>query len=356
MQAMANAGCVRQLVRYARDNGILLEKAFDPELNTWLTASDTVDQVPADVIVDMLQLGASFTKRSDFAISATAASVINGGFGPLSLVWEYSPSLSEAIRVNRHYIGVENGAVTFDLVDEGDELALQHIVMASGRYGSSQFVEASMMLDVRVVRMVFGDETWAPVQVEFTHPAPETTRRHHALFRCPVRFDAQRNAIVFRRDDLARPGRNANAKMFAYLEQRILATTDHASDDLARRVEEFIAVNLVRGTTTLEHAAKVLGISPRALQRHLAARGIAFSDVLAKVRERMTKNYFQSVKQPNLAELAYQLGYSDSSAVSRYLRKYLGTGAKALKVGADRDALRIRAANGSSETVASAVR
>jgi AraC-like DNA-binding protein len=354
MEAMTNAGCVQQLRRFAQENGIVLERAFDAELKEWLIASDKVDQIPAHVIVDMLQLGAAFTKRSDFGVAAAAASVINGGFGPLSLVWEYSPSLSEAIRINRRYIGIEDGAVTFDLVDEGGEVALRHIVMAPGRCGSSQYIEAQIMLHVRVVRMVFGDEAWSPVRVEFAHPAPDSARQQHLLFRCPLHYDAQRNAIVFSRSDLARPGRNANARMFTYLEQRILGTPNVACDDLARKVETFIAANLVHGTTTLEHAAKELGISQRALQRHLADRNLAFSDVLAKVRERMTKDYFHSVQRPNLAELAYRLGYSDSSAASRYLRKYLGTGAKALTVRAGQDAIRILTASESSERTVSA--
>ncbi|AOH87224.1 hypothetical protein AWL63_23990 (plasmid) [Sphingomonas panacis] len=203
--------------------------------------------------------------------------------------------------------------------------------MVPARFGASQFVEASLTLEVRIIRMILGSENWSPVRVELAHHAPPTIRIQQNIFRCPMDFNSDRNAVVLKRRDLKQPSRNGNAQMFAFLERQIRTEDSAAPVELPRRVEQIIAAKLVRGEATLEHVAHGLGMSPRALQRHLAGHNLAFADLLIEVRTRITDEYFGGERRPNLTALAHRLGYSDNSAVSRFLRKHLNTGARALR-------------------------
>jgi AraC-like DNA-binding protein len=331
MKAFGNAGCIRQFARFTREQGIPFDSMLDDELRAVLVASETTDHVPAHAIVDMLQICSIYTNRSDLGASVAAWANVSGGFGPLSLVWEYSPNLAEAIRVNRRYIHLENAAVSFEVSEERDGLALQHLLMVPARFGGSQFIEASLTLDLRIIRMILGDSNWSPVRLELAHPAPSSARTQHALFRCPIEFGADRNAILVRRSDLERPAQNGNAQMFTYLEDHIWRTNAAIPDDLPRQVYGLITAKLVSGQATLEHIAHDLAMSPRALQRHLALHNLAFTTILMEVRKRVAEEYFRCEKRPNLTQLAHRLGFSDDSSTSRYLRKYLGTGARSLQ-------------------------
>lgn len=331
METLGNAGCVRQFARFAREHGIPLGALLDDELRAIVASSEVADRVPAHAIIDLLQICSIGMNRAALGASSVAWAKINGGFGPLSLMWDHAPTLAEATRVNRQYAHLENGAVAFHCLEEGDEIVFQHILMVPARYGGSQFVEASLALDLRIFRKILDDENWSPLRLELTHSSPPNVRVQHGLFRCSMDFGADRNAIVVRRSDLKRPAPNGNVQMFAFLERQIQSAGHDIPDDLPRRVDKIIAARLAEGRATLDHVAREVAMSPRALQRQLADHELAFADLLTDVRKRITHEYFRSEKRPNLTELAHRLGYSDNSAVSRFLRKHLDTGAKALR-------------------------
>jgi hypothetical protein len=60
------------------------------------------------------------------------------------------------------------------------------------------------------------------------------------------------------------------------------------------------------------------------------AHEITFGDVLTNVRLRVAREYFALEAKPNLSELAHRLGYGEASAASRFLRRHMDSGARAL--------------------------
>lgn len=334
MEALTYAGATRQFACFARESGISVESMLDAELKTVLAASAVADRLPAHAIVDMLDLCSIATGRADLGAAVAAWARISGGFGPLSLAWQYSPTFGETVRINERFIHIENRAVAIHVVEEHDQCALQHTLRVPTRFGGSQFIEASLALDLRMARMVLGDEHWSPVRLELSHPAPSDTRTQRALFRCPIEFGADRNALVFRRGDLVRPAPQANAQMFAFFERHFEQSSASQAESaaLTRRVSDLIAAKLSSGMASLEHIASAMAMSPRTLQRKLADQEASFAGLLADVRKSTTEEYFRARPTANLTELAYKLGYSDNSAASRYLRTYLHTGARAIRM------------------------
>ncbi|HEX7855107.1 MAG TPA: AraC family transcriptional regulator ligand-binding domain-containing protein [Sphingobium sp.] len=330
MEAMANAGALRQFERYARENGLALETLLDDELKAILAASATADRVPAHALIDMMQICSVISGRADLGAAAATWANFRGAYGPLSLLWDHAPSFKEATRVNERFVHTSNAAVALHIEDEGEELALQHILMIPLRYGGSQFIEASLALELRVARMVLG-EAWSPVRIEFDHPAPSNTRYHRTIFRCPLEFGADRNAMIILRCDFTRQAVGGNPHMFAYLEKHLESLDRDLPEDLQYEVEQVVAANIADGQATLEHVAQALALSERTLQRHLAAYDTNFANILDKVRQRIVVEYFRVERRPNIIQLAHRLGYSDATSVSRYLRKHFNAGARALR-------------------------
>jgi AraC-like DNA-binding protein len=64
-------------------------------------------------------------------------------------------------------------------------------------------------------------------------------------------------------------------------------------------------------------------MSPRTLQRRLRERGIIYAALIDQVRRRLSSRYLADAKL-SLGEIAYLLGYSESSAFNRAYRRWTG--------------------------------
>ncbi len=100
-----------------------------------------------------------------------------------------------------------------------------------------------------------------------------------------------------------------------------LATTPR-SGALAAAVAAKIEAALP-GEVTAESVAGALKMSGRTLQRRLEDEGVRFSVVLDEVRERAAKKRLENPTLP-LAEIAYQVGFSDLATFSRAFKRWTG--------------------------------
>jgi AraC-like DNA-binding protein len=64
-------------------------------------------------------------------------------------------------------------------------------------------------------------------------------------------------------------------------------------------------------------------MSTRTLQRRLHARGIVYAGLIDEVRRRLSGRYLAD-GDLSLGEIAYLLGYSESSAFNRAYRRWTG--------------------------------
>ena len=117
-----------------------------------------------------------------------------------------------------------------------------------------------------------------------TGPRRSTWPAYRKFFACPLRCDAQRHAVVFRRADFERPLAQGNPDMVAYLKKQLAVRDRSLSIALEDQVAQLVASNLAGRAPTLAGIAALLAMSPRTLQRQLAARGTDYRAVLQAVR------------------------------------------------------------------------
>ena len=330
MLAWSNPATLRQFGRYLDTLGYTPARILTPELQELLNASDKCETVPADAIINVLEWCANVTGERHLGVAAANWIDVRGGYGPLSALWEYGPNLAAIARVNMNNIHLENGAIGFDIRESEGLTTIQHCVLISTRYGSRQFVEGSLMLSIRIARLVLGED-WSPEWVELAHPDTDRSNKLSLMMHSPVRYGADQNALVLRHADFVRRSRTANDRMFAFLEKSLFPHGGAADRDFVRSVEHVIATNLTYGRTSIDTVAGRLGMSTRTLQRRLAESGTVFATLLREVRSRMADEYFRFSATPDLTQLAFRLGYSDASAASRFLRQKVGTSAKELR-------------------------
>jgi AraC-like DNA-binding protein len=93
--------------------------------------------------------------------------------------------------------------------------------------------------------------------------------------------------------------------------------------DLYSLVQLQIENLLSSRTFAIEAVAETLAMSPRSLQRSLAQQGLTYSLVLAETRARRAADWLQNTDKP-VAEIAFDLGYTDASNFTRAFRRRSG--------------------------------
>lgn len=327
-KATADPSTLRQFREFARQTGIPVAHFLDPTHAEIMAQLDQITEIPAAATANILQSCAYGSQRPNLGV-AFSEWINLRKLGPLSLLWDHCATVGEAMSVTQRYLHLESAAVGLDTVEESDdEVAIVHTLLVTTKTGGSQFLEATLASSVRIIRLILG-ESWAPQAIEVGHSAIEDDRHHRRFFRAPLRYGAERYAIICKKEDLRRNNGTGNPQMLRFVEAHLNEFARQWPQDLSGQVEQVILSRLAGGHATLSAVAGMLAMSTRTLQRRLATESTDFGTLLDRVRVRRVEEYYRDEKDPSLTQLAYLLGLSDGSAASRFLReKLFSTGRK----------------------------
>lgn len=163
-----------------------------------------------------------------------------------------------------------------------------------------------------------------------------------AYFRCPVRFDAERDAIHFDAALLDQPVERTDPAYHAIIERYLATTRQEVAGRLGDAARREIARQMEFGKCTLESVAQRLRLEPRSLQRRLKQEGIAFRDLMDDWRRQRALSLVVQTRLP-LSEVTLALGYSDQSIFSRAFQRWYGTSPLAYRLGDIAPAMAARA-------------
>jgi AraC-like DNA-binding protein len=164
-----------------------------------------------------------------------------------------------------------------------------------------------------------------PLAFELRFPPPADLQSYQDAFKCPLRFNAPVNALLFAPTDVTLSLPTANAQLVG-VHERIasehLQRLDHAQT--CHRTRAVIIRHLQDGEPRRPKIAAVLGMSERTLQRRLTAEGTSFQLLLDDTRRELARHYLGQ-KTVSLADIAYLLGFSDQSSFFRASRRWFGS-------------------------------
>lgn len=329
-QILTHSNNLRNLLRFAQVNQLQLSTFLGEDLMEIVRLCETVDHIPAQAVVDIVELASIVCRRPALAVEIANWADIHP-MSQVSVLLEACPTIAESLRVRSKYVHLETSALDMAFEESGGEVKVRHLINLPGQFGHSQYVEGSMMVAVRMTRMAAG-QSWSPLRIEFEHPAPSDTRIHRAQFRCPIEFGAEQNAFYLSSEDMHRTLPAGNPRVLAYMEAQLQALGTSPSETLEAEVSSLIAQNLAAGEAKLTTIAKLMNMQPRSLQRRLSDEGLEFSELLNRVRRQVVESYVRAEWKPELMRLAYRLGYSEASNASRYLRQQFGTGLRGLSL------------------------
>jgi len=100
-----------------------------------------------------------------------------------------------------------------------------------------------------------------------------------------------------------------------------LAQLNH--DRITEKVKAVIIDQLPSGNVTDENVARALYMSSRKLQRQLQSDGTTFNALLNEIRQDLAQKYLRE-QDTSMTEIAFLLGFSESSAFSRAFKRWMG--------------------------------
>ncbi len=185
-------------------------------------------------------------------------------------------------------------------------------------------MEAVIAAILRACRKLSGQE-FSPVRARLMRSRPRQEQAFLDFFRCELEYGGTGYALEFNSADLDRPLAGGNedlARSNDRVIEEYLAQLELGS--VATRLHTLLAGDLPSGVRSHEDYAAMLNMSGRSLQRKLNAEGTSFNQVLNETRCDLAKSYLVRNPPHSLAEIAFLLGFSDSSSFSRAFHRWTG--------------------------------
>jgi AraC-like DNA-binding protein len=192
-----------------------------------------------------------------------------------------------------------------------------------------ELTESGFARMVCTMRKAVGERSMVKA-VHVTHAAPEYRAEYDRIFRVPVVFESDRNALLVDEAVLSfKP-----PAMPAYAAEVLKAHGDEllekleSSKSMKGRVERLLLPRLKSGDVSMKAIARQLGVSRQTLFRKLKSEGTTFEKVLDELRHRQALHYL-SARKMSVSQTAYLVGFSDPAAFSRAFKRWTGSSPRA---------------------------
>jgi AraC-like DNA-binding protein len=233
-----------------------------------------------------------------------------------------SASLRDALASLVRYCHVVSTGVVLQLVDRTDEVDLVIASRGPDPLGSAagHATQAAMAAVVTLCRQARSG-TVLLHRVTLTRYEREAAARLEAFFGCPVASGTQ-DALVFGAHELDAPLATFNHELLRLNREHVaqyLAGLE--ASDVSGQVRLQIARLLPAGLTDAGDVAQALHMSRRTLQRKLQLQDTSFRRLLDETRRDLARQYLHDVTL-SMAEVASLLGFTETSSLSRAMRRW----------------------------------
>jgi AraC-like DNA-binding protein len=277
---------------------------------------------------NLIEIASQELSRPSFGLEWTLATPAHfPNLGPLALLANFVGTLQEWIETGQQYWRFHTDAFVMDqLTDEKTGDVVMRYVTDTFAFPTRQLTEMVFGNVCCLARHVTGYVDQDPTLIRFQHSKPTDTSAHQRVFRCPIEFGAEHDEIVFDRKYLQYPT-NGNFKLFKplvgyYIKSRIQRIPLY-DQSMATTIALAIPSVIGTGKCNIEFISESLGLTPKKLQRLLAAEGTAFSQILETVRGNMARQFLVESEAP-VGRIAGLLDYSTTAPFSLAFKRWTG--------------------------------
>lgn len=215
----------------------------------------------------------------------------------------------------------------------GDRFQLRRVAgqlwLVDARRNPNAFPELTESTFARMVcttrRLLGGGQ--ALKAVHFTHPEPVYCAEYERIFRVPVVFGSDKNALQMDAALLSNfqfPTSSPYVTSVMRGHAEALLQRLDSSKSTRDRVENLLMPLLHNGDVSMATIASKLCFSRQTLFRKLKVDGVTFEQVLDELRYKLALNYL-SANKASVKETARLVGYSDPASFSRAFKRWTGS-------------------------------
>jgi AraC-like DNA-binding protein len=286
----------------------------------WLENRDT--HIPVETLYNLTKQLAKLTGNENIGLWAGRASFLNSNnlLKYLSAICSHFRQWLNMMPSTLETVGGIGEAV---VVKDGDTLRTEWHPMVpvevSGRYITD------MMLSL--CQSLLNSVCYSPVpvpKVYFSYPEPDDTTVHRQIFGGQLEFGQAFSGLLYPVAALEWPIIKVWDEKSPLGQDNLLSIIEKGSGDgFIRRLRRCIVRALPSGEMTIDTIAKELAISRRTLQRRLSERNELFANVVQELRSAMAVRLLLD-KQIPITEIAFMLGYADTSSFSTAFKGWHG--------------------------------
>ena len=291
---------------------------LDPDL-----LKNPENRIPYAKYVALYEYAAKLTGDDCFGLHI-AERAVPQMFDLLGYVGMASLTMGEALERMARYYEIWSDGAAYELTTGGSRVRLTYKIKDARVRECRHECEASFATPIMLCCKVAG-VNWIPDEVGFHHRRPANTSEHERIFRVPVFFDQPVNELIFDRSYLDLPLTGGDPGLVSVLDRHaeLLLAELPKPERLTDKVRRLLGDNLKGGDLGLGVLTRRLGMTGRTLQRKLREEGTSYQDLVNEVRCEFSKQYLQKSGMA-IGEIAYSLGFSETSAFHRAFKRWTG--------------------------------
>jgi AraC-like DNA-binding protein len=321
------AGAVRALLDFAVAQGASVEllarrSGIDPA-----ELADRDRRIPFAQYVALMRAGQELCGDPALALhfgESVPSSEISLG----SQVGAYSNDMMEGLALINRYAPL---TIDVDIAGSGDRFSFARadgeVWIVDRRAHPNDFPELTESGFARMVcsgRQFLGDKQLLKA-VHFTHAEPPYRAEYDRIFRVPIVFASDKNALLADDSWMEMMPPTPSGPMLDVLKAHSEALLEKltSAKSTRGRLEILLEPLLPTGTATMEAVAGQLGLSRASLFRKLKEEGVTFEQVLDDLRHKLALRYLNG-DGLSVKEAAYRLGFSEAASFSRAFKRWTG--------------------------------
>lgn len=318
-------GYVGAVIRALEARGVATAAILDAAGLGARPTNDPLNRVPLEAVHRLLTAAVELT--GDPYVGLYAANFLHApNLHALGYALTASSTLRQFLERLVRYFRLLSGSTRPRLCESKGAVTLEFVQVTPTPHLTDDIFGLFLVHQIREL----SDGRIRPSLVRLNRPAPpDDGTRHRREFGCEMQFDADCSSFTFDAGLVDLP-LSGGSRDLAEQNERIvishLAKLDRS--DIQTRVRALLLQQLPSGNVTKEDVAKRLFMSPRTLQIKLAKSRTTFQDVVNDTRRALACGYIENSAM-SITEIAYLLGFSDTSNFSRAFRRWTGRSPRA---------------------------
>jgi AraC-like DNA-binding protein len=310
--------------------GLDVAALFDDAGLDMTALSDADSRFPTEGVSRLWQL--AVTRSGDPAIGLANSNIARpASFDVVAYTMMSSPHLLGVLERVSRYLGIVSDAASIVITEDNEGYRMNLELFGGGEPVPRQRFEFDLITVLSFCRWVTNRDL-RPLALELRFPPPADLRPYEDAFKCPLRFKAPVNALLFARADVISPLPTAHpvlAEVHERLASERLQRLDHVQ--ILSRVRGAIIRCLPDGEPLRTAVAAALEMSERTLQRRLEAEETSFQRLLDDTRRELAQQYLGQT-EVSLADATYLLGFGDQSSFFRACKRWFGTSPRRYRI------------------------